>query len=355
MKTTLVFLGIWASFNALPFDAASFQANFIYPFGDLPSLKSAFIAWDSRWYLFIAEQGYRMIQSTAFPPLYPFFIRLLSPVLGSIGAGFLISNLCFFGAIVLLFECVRQKWDVKTAWLTVLLIFAFPTSFFFSLIYTESLFLLLLMVFFYGLQCNRKSWILISSFLLPLCRIVGLGILAPLAVYCIRERRPSSALLLLSPVLGLFVTLVITGSFFQDWLILFSAQDFWMSRFSLENVLQLFQWLQSQFLLAKLVFHGPGNSFVDRVVFLFLLGTIFAIYRHQPLEYFLFALCLGIVPAFLGNLMSYSRYIIVVFPFFIQFALWCREQKGLRAYLFFLFLFVQVNFIMRYAINYWAS
>ncbi|NJL92475.1 MAG: hypothetical protein HC915_01515, partial [Anaerolineae bacterium] len=104
--------------------------------------------WDSGWYIGIVEGGYffqpGLQSSVAFFPLYPLLTSLLEPIAGSpLAAGVLLSNLCLLGALIFLYLLTDLEFkDSATATRTVFYIAAFPTAFFFSAVYTESVFLL---------------------------------------------------------------------------------------------------------------------------------------------------------------------------------------------------------------------
>ena len=113
--------------------------------------------WDSQWYLRIAAYGYESI-TTAFFPLYPWLLSWAGPDEIPIAFwGILLSNVCFLFALYFLHRLTAIDFDEKTADWTIFLLAFFPTTAFFSAVYTESLFLLLSILSFY---CVRKQrWI----------------------------------------------------------------------------------------------------------------------------------------------------------------------------------------------------
>jgi len=130
----------------------------------------------------IHHRGYREIGGIqAFFPLYPFLMSLFNFLTHqSIVSGLLISSLSLYGFLLLLWRWTREKTDARTAWwLTALMLFL-PGSFFYLTVYTESLFLFLLMALFYAYDHKKYSLVAVCGFLLSACRVVG--ILAVLAV-----------------------------------------------------------------------------------------------------------------------------------------------------------------------------
>ncbi len=116
------------------------------PFGYFGNLLVApFARWDSVWYLTIAEHGYDHQRArTAFYPVYPLMTRILGLVLRSdLVAGIVISLVAFAVALVLLYRLAALELGQEVARVTVLLVAFSPMSFFFSAVYSESLFLAL--------------------------------------------------------------------------------------------------------------------------------------------------------------------------------------------------------------------
>src|SRR5205085_2780254 len=102
--------------------------------------------WDGTHYVALALHGYdaTTIQNTAFFPLYPLGIRLLSLALGDpVLAGLVISLASLLAAFVFVFQIAADGWGTPLARRTLLCLAFFPTAFFFNAVYTESLFLAL--------------------------------------------------------------------------------------------------------------------------------------------------------------------------------------------------------------------
>lgn len=112
--------------------------------------------YDSVWFISIARDGYQE-HTTPFFPLYPLLLKLGGETENGMAiAGFIISNVCFFFALYVLYILTKTDFDEKVAKTTVWLLAFFPTAAFFSAVYTESLFLLLLLLSFYS--ARREQW-----------------------------------------------------------------------------------------------------------------------------------------------------------------------------------------------------
>jgi hypothetical protein len=133
-------------------------------------LGRAILYADALWYTNIARDGYERqsldtsTQHTwAFFPLYPLLLRAASRITGEYAlTGSLLSNLFLLAALILLHRTVRAfGYDEGCADRTIFYMAAFPTSYFFSLPVTESLFLLLTVGCF--LAARRRRWWLMGT------------------------------------------------------------------------------------------------------------------------------------------------------------------------------------------------
>ncbi|MGE3843384.1 MAG: hypothetical protein AB7I50_17575 [Vicinamibacterales bacterium] len=105
--------------------------------------------WDAAWYLDIASRGYTAplpvgtadVRANFFPAL-PLSIRVLTrTAISPAAAGVLLSNAGFVFALAALYEGVRRRYSDAVASRLVWLYAVFPTSFFLSAVYAESLLL----------------------------------------------------------------------------------------------------------------------------------------------------------------------------------------------------------------------
>ena len=170
------------------------------------------LMWDAAWYAGIAEGSYHYEPSAsggtnvAFAPLYPFLVRLLSDVLravtfgwdfghprwGSlITAGLLISNVAFYFALVLLVRWLSGRLGRAGALTVALAVASLPTAFFFSAMYTEGLFLLLVLgAFALSRSSGPANWLRagLVGMLATLTRFAGLLVFPALVVEYMSQR-----------------------------------------------------------------------------------------------------------------------------------------------------------------------
>ena len=180
-----------------------------------PSARQSpdFLAWDGVWYTRIANQGYsynpQRNSSVAFFPAYPVLSSLVSgvtrlPVEISL---LLVSNGSLILALFVLLRYLRLRFPEgpRRAWHYSLASAAFfPTTFYWRMAYTESLFLLLALVVFYGVERGwRPLYVALWIGLASATRLTGVALFVPLVYEVWRKNglRPAlKKLAVLAPV-----------------------------------------------------------------------------------------------------------------------------------------------------------
>lgn len=195
--------------------------------GDSAPILTSLTSWDGWYYLGIVRDGYQAspvagdYSNVAFPPLYPFVVRVLSlPVPGAAGLiAVLVSNAAFLVALGLLVRLGAPIVGRRRASLAAGLLVIYPFASVFSMAYTEGLFLLLMVAAFLAAERRHRAWAGIFLALTVLCRMQGVALLLPLLILMLRQDgwrpRPSQAWLLLGPLAGaafLGYIAIVTGS-----------------------------------------------------------------------------------------------------------------------------------------------
>ncbi|HET9587435.1 MAG TPA: glycosyltransferase family 39 protein, partial [Anaerolineales bacterium] len=163
---------------------------------------------DANWYLSIAEDNYGRIGGDVhFPPLFPALIRLLRPLFGSTFlAGLFIAHLATLYAIKLLYEVYRNWGDALTARRTTALFLLYPTSFFLFSVYSESLFLVAVLLSLRCMTMHDWPWAGFWAFCAFLTRLQGAALVIPM-LYLMWSDQPS----LRRPVHWFSLALPVTG------------------------------------------------------------------------------------------------------------------------------------------------
>lgn len=172
---------------------------------DLGYVTDVWARLDSAWFLRIAEHSYASdAGAAAFYPLYPSVLAVLGRLLFGhfLLAGLIVSLACGAGAFVLLHRLAEERLGADGARRTVLYLAIFPTSLFLQAVYSESLYLLLVLAAF--LLAERRRWgpSGLAAGLAILTRSAGVALLPALAVLAWRapERRSALARLTIAPI-----------------------------------------------------------------------------------------------------------------------------------------------------------
>lgn len=214
------------------FDPAGLTTPF-GPVGD--ALLAPAARWDAVWFLAVAGTGYDDGARPAFFPLYPALVWALGLVTGSRAlAALVVAFACALAALALLHRLAALELGERYARPAVLVCAFFPTSFFLTAMYSESLFLALSLGAF--LAARRDAWWLAGMLgaLAAATRSIGIALVVPLVLLHLeqhgRRRLPSPWIALVPLGLAAYCALLeLTGG---DAGAPFSAQDVWMRSFA---------------------------------------------------------------------------------------------------------------------------
>jgi hypothetical protein len=239
-RLALAFIA-WMSLRAFPrfgFYPAQLPDNFL----SSHPLLDGWARWDAAHYIAVAQLGYGNPASPSphgglgFFPLYPLMMRALVAVSGvdhTAGAyavaGIAISNVCFVIAIALFGAFGARLVGEPAAREAVLLLCVAPFSLFFGAVYTESLFLLLVVLALYLGQGGHWWAAGTAAGLGSATRLVGVLIGPALLLLAFRRgarRRELAVIALLSPS-GLVAFLVYCRVTFDSFTAYFDAQSEW--------------------------------------------------------------------------------------------------------------------------------
>ena len=368
---SIAFLAI----SLLPFNETVFRSNFVYPKSQKITLFSSLKTWDAQHFLYLSEVGYKPDQiSNGFYPLYPITIKILTFITrNSFLSAMILSNVYSLIALMLFYSFVKSLKGESAAFYATVLFMLFPTGFYLNIIYSEALFIMLCVGFFFYLY--RKNYLLASIFALfaPLARSIGLFVVVPLFVFLFLQHKKGKLVIvptfnyplkfrlhleylwLIFPVFGYFLNFLymylMTGDLFAQY----SAYKHFVGDYSVLNILNIPLFFQNLF-GTTLVLHGLTNSFLDRVFFAFFILMIPVVYRKVDRTLFSFYVILGFVP-FFGSFLGYMRYLLPAFPLYIALGeIFSKKKYSLG---FYSYIFVshsmQVILLILYALSHWVS
>ncbi|HKZ84722.1 MAG TPA: mannosyltransferase family protein [Anaerolineae bacterium] len=295
--------------------------------------------WDTGFYLSIATEGYRYegvsLPSVAFFPLLPVFIRAVALATGDpLVAGLIVTNLALLAAVTILYRLVEEERGAATANRAVWYLLIFPTSFFGSAIYSESLFLLGAVGSLYAARKHAWGIAALVGLLTGLTRFTGVIAAALLAVEWWTQRRRSGATTAPPPLSGLaapVAVLIGTAIYlaylqlaFGDALAFARASAAWarLPRSPFETIGDLLQAPPDGWGAAILAGRLPLDNWIDLLASLTFLGLGGALLFQRRWSEGVFVVLGTLIPLSSGLLMSQRRYVWVLFPVFILLARW---------------------------------
>jgi hypothetical protein len=366
------------------------------PFGEVgDALVAPAARWDAHWFLSIAEHGYQRLPDAAFFPLYPLLVRALGTVTGSpLVAGMVLSTGAFAVALVLTHRLAALELGSEPARLAVLLTAFAPMAFFFSAVYSESLYLALSLGAFYAARTGRWES---AAVLVALCAATrSAGILVALGVMMLNLYGPRTDRVpdrprarfapryavrreLLGPVMGAAIGLglylaYLSAELGDPWAP-FRAQEVWFREFAgpfvgvwdgavaaLQGARQLLSGSREHVYFTQ----AGGDPFTvaghNLVLFGFLVFGLIAtvgVVRRLPVAYGAYTLAALALPLSFPvgpqPLMSLPRFMVVLFPLQLWLAGWLATRPRARPWVMMAYALGLVAFTAQFATWHWVA
>jgi hypothetical protein len=309
----------------------------------LPLQPHAFLeAWaryDACWYVAIARLGYRLPigpypdMRANFFPLFPALVAALTPLAGNgLLAGLIVSNVCCLVFLLMLWTIVRLDWGAVVADRAVWIYLLFPSAFFLSGAYSESV--LLAATAGALLAARRRRWWVagVCAGLATLARPVGVVAVVPLLVEWVTMRRSETpipfrtgSVRVLLAVVG--PTLVAGAAYlaFAAWVF---GQPLAMleSQASVRGAIAAPWQPFIELWRAGPRLHSFDNSLVDAVLAVLALATVPVIFTRVRASYAWYALFVVLIPLS-GSLISFNRLLLPSFPHAILLARFATNRR----------------------------
>lgn len=355
----------------------------------------AWVRFDGIYFRAIAEYGYADASYrirpeigfpflTAFFPLFSLLIHLVAPLFANnySVASVVVPQALTCCTLLLLFKLITLDFPRSLAWLTILALITFPTSYFLIASYSESLFLLLVVLAFYLYRRGQYLGAGLIGALASATRITGapllLGAFALNTIHALRtilrqcfilcprfarraaqprgiilrgtlaacrsaercnagqghgqaHQAPCIASLVLIP-LGLIAYLLYQWWAFGEPLLFLQGHGSseWSVGFDPTGPIKALLLPFATPLKHAWTSEAFRANYFNALFFYFALAMLLYGWRRLPLSYSLYALLAVFVPTLIGSLISMPRYVLVSFPMFLSMALLLHTHPRLR-------------------------
>jgi hypothetical protein len=258
-----------------------------------------------------------------------------------LAAALLVSNLSFLAALVVMYALTAREMSPEIARRATLYLAVFPTAFFFMAPYSESLFLVLVLLTFWWARGGRWALAALAAFLAALTRNLGLLLAIPLAVEgwlqwreARREHRSSRAQLAglgagAAAAVGTLTYLWFWYVKAGDWLAPLHQETNWERE--LQNPLVTLAKGTHEALRWIGIYPGGYHLMDWLIVVPLLIVGIFVFVRLRP-TYGIYVWASLLAPLsfiFSGRpLMSLPRFALPLFPLYWTLARWTKDRSG---------------------------
>lgn len=319
---------------------------------------------DSNWYISLTNYGYTKAKlidvhppaNWPFFPLYPLVLKgsqlFVMHKISIYTLGIILSNIMMMIGIIYFYLFTSKKFDEDISFLACILLLFFPTSFYYSIIYTESLFFMLFsMGIYYTLKKNWPATIFIAS-MLAITRPVGVFFtIIPLWEFYknmnydfkkLFNNLNTYAFLAIPVPLLIFLTYMqrMTGS----WLSPLVEQKNW------GRTSKPFHEIIT-FILNPYIYKEWDLGVITAFLIVLVIFTLPIIYKKLGFGYFAFSLASLLLPISSG-LSSLPRYILSIVPVFIALGYILNKHNIIKYLLLYVLIFLQAIYVMGFVNNY---
>lgn len=315
---------------------------------------------DGVHYIRLAQDGYVFELTQAFFPAYILLIRLVNILFQNmVVSGLLISHISFIFMLAMLYKLIRIDYSEKIARRVLIFISLFPSSFYFLSVYTESLFLLLLVSMFYYVRTAQIPKAAVCGFGMTLSRIVGILAIPSIILELKKDphkKRGAIGLIIFSSM-GLLLYMLYLWLEFKDPFLFAHVQSGFGSG---RDTTKLVLFYQVIWRYVKMIFTVEKTNPIYFTIWLELISSAYAlglliwayIQKVRP-SYLLFSFLSYLLPTLTGTFSSMPRYILVLFPIYIVLAQ--IKHAPLRWSLLAIHIFLLFICTMLFTRGYWIA
>lgn len=302
------------------------------------TISELFAVWDAGYYWSIIEKGYGWLPNFenlqgqwAFFPLYPMVCRVVYKMfhLTAGAVGMLVSSICILIAMYFSVKYMRLTRKDNDSDLPIILFLLGPYAFYFQSCYTEAMYMMFIILFFY---CLKKNWLFraaVAAALASATRLTGVLLVFPFILhlyYCQYEKISLKKIgtfivtVFRSPKMLLFILICPSGTFSYMYYLYQKIGDVW----AFSNV--QIGWRVHNNLIYGLKKLWDGLVGTDGIRFTYtawivMLGLVIlaVLYKEKRYEEGIFYLLSMLVPMMSG-LFSMPRFLMGGYFFIIGFS-----------------------------------
>ncbi len=335
-RVALFFVG-FLSILFLPTFGAKFPYfDRVLEITNLPYWIWGFGNFDGVHYLRIAQDGYLAQYSQAFFPLFPVLIRFLSLLFHRVPnldtniytdpsffySGIILTNIFFLGSLFVFYKLLMLDFKKDISFLSIILLLVFPTAFFFVSIYTESLFLLLVLSSIYLIRKGHFFWAAILIALATATRITGIFLIPLYIIEAIKfKSKLSYVWALITPVGVLSYMYYLKETFGNPLYFLTSQPVFGAGRTGGEIILLpqvIYRYLKI-FITTNILTLQFFNAFLEFVFTLLPLFLLIVMFKKMRFSYWIFSISTLLLGTLTGTLSSMPRYVLIPWVFILPY------------------------------------
>ena len=325
----------------------------------IAGLKEGWVNWDGYLYMDVVNHGYDSSYSEfepeaaecnrstgecqrnfAFFPVYPMVVGGVSVLttLSPENSGFLISNLCLLISAILLYHIGRRLFNEQAGSIAAYLLLVFPTSYIFSGVMTESLFLMLLLAGYFALLKNQYLLAGLLGLLLSATRNTGVLFAGVIVLHWLSSQdfnwkqirrtlnyvRLDLIISVFLVPLGLLAFMIFLDNRVGDPLAFLNIQRYWEKPVLGLNPLLAIPFSFIDYRLEGLFIHVYNLCYF---VLLAVLG-IYAYWKKLLPMSLLFIMTWIFVPLTAGSMLALPRYMSVLFPLYLVLAKLIADRKN---------------------------
>ena len=320
---------------------------------------------DGNNYISISANGYGNSQQ-AFFPLYPSLIRYVRTwfnpsdeqrVQVSAAIGVAISVISFVGALWFLDKLIRLDYSVNISRLAIIALIVFPTSFFFTAVYTEGIFFLFLISSFYFARTRKWWWAGALAGLASYTKFMGIFLFPALLIEMWQQKKIQDFLPLLLAPAGLMAYMYFLQKTTGDPLAFLHVLPTF-GTFRSDHIVLLYQ-VFCRYTKMLVTVH-PRELIYVNIVFEAFVGMVFLVtsvlaFLKQRASYAMFNLAAYLIPTLTGSFVSLPRYVLVCFPSFILLGQFLVSRPRLRVGYLLVSGSVFVLFLTLFTAGYWTG